>query len=195
YVYGVYTVGSNSCNSDTATVSVTYNSCVSSLIPDFASTTANTPASGNFLTNDGNPAGLVSSASPLNGPAHGTITIGTSGSYTYIPNSGFSGYDVVVVQVCDATPTCLTDTIYFTIIPNAVADNYSANSLGSNTTINGNVSVNDIGTGIAGNVSLINGVANGIIVLDTLGNFSYTPNSGYCGTDAFTYSVCDQNAL
>jgi gliding motility-associated-like protein len=102
---------------------------------------------------------------------------------------------MVVVQVCDVTPTCLNDTIYIVVNPNANNDTYTVNGLSSPNTVIGNVLVNDAGTGIAGNVSLVNSVTNGIIVIDTLGNFTYTPNSGFCGTDNFTYNLCDQNGL
>jgi gliding motility-associated-like protein len=194
YNYGVYVTDANSCNSATANIAVTFNSCLTNLISDNASTNSNIPISGNFLTNDGSPS-IFTTATIISGPANGAITVSSNGNFTYTPNTNFSGYNMVVVQVCDVTPTCLNDTIYIVVNPNANNDTYTVNGLSSPNTVIGNVLVNDAGTGIAGNVSLVNSVTNGIIVIDTLGNFTYTPNSGFCGTDNFTYNLCDQNGL
>jgi len=194
YNYGVYVTDANSCNSLTANITVTFNSCLTNLISDNASTNANTPVSGNFLTNDGNPSGFIS-ASIISGPLNGTMSASSNGSFTYTPNTNYSGYDVVIVQVCNATPTCLNDTIYIVVNPNIIGDTYTVNGLSTPNTIIGNVLSNDAGSGISGNVTLVNSVTNGIIVIDSLGNFNYTPNAGFCGTDIFTYNVCDQNGL
>lgn len=194
YNYGVYVTDANSCNSATATIAVTFNSCLTNLISDNASTTANVPVSGNFLTNDGSPS-IFTTVSIVNGPANGAITVSSNGNFIYTPNTNFSGYNMVVVQVCDVTPTCLNDTIYIVVTPNIVGDTYTVNGLSTPNTIIGNVLVNDAGLGISGNVTLVNSVTNGIIVIDSLGNFTYTPNAGFCGTDLFTYNTCDQNGL
>jgi gliding motility-associated-like protein len=194
YNYGVYVTDANSCNSATATIAVTFNSCLTNLISDNTSTNTNVPVSGNFLTNDGSPS-IFTTVSIVNGPANGVISVSSNGNYTYTPNTNFSGYNMVVVQVCDATPTCLNDTIYIVINPNIVGETYTVNGLSTPNSIIGNVLLNDAGTGITGNVTLVNSVSNGIIVIDTLGNFNYTPSAGFCGTDIFTYNVCDQNGL
>ena len=194
YNYGVYVTDANSCNSATATIAITFNSCLTNLISDNVSTNANTPVSGNFLTNDGSPS-IFTTVSIINGPANGAITVSSNGNFTYTPNTNFSGYNMVIVQVCDVTPTCLNDTIYIVVNPNIVGDIYTVNGLSTPNTIIGNVLVNDAGLGISGNVILVNSVTNGIMVIDSLGNFTYTPNAGFCGTDLFTYNVCDQNGL
>lgn len=51
------------------------------------------------------------------------------------------------------------------------------------------VTANDSGTGL--NISGFTQPSNGSVVLDGNGNFVYTPNDGFTGTDVFTYQVTD----
>jgi gliding motility-associated-like protein len=90
---------------------------------EIETTTEDTPVTGD-LTNagdtdpDGTP--LTVDTTPVSGPSNGTIVINTDGTYTYTPNSGFTGLDTVVVSICDAgTPgvICVNDTIFITVVP------------------------------------------------------------------------------
>uniref|UniRef100_UPI0021CAAF4D putative Ig domain-containing protein n=1 Tax=Parapedobacter soli TaxID=416955 RepID=UPI0021CAAF4D len=61
-----------------------------------------------------------------------------------------------------------------------------------NTPATGNVLTND--SDVEGNAlaaSLMTAPANGMIVLNTDGSFTYTPNSNYNGLDSLQYEVCD----
>jgi hypothetical protein len=58
-------------------------------------------------------------------------------------------------------------------------------------TLTGNVLTNDIGTNPR--AILITRPANGTLVLNPNGSFSYIPNAGFVGTDSFTYYACDPN--
>ena len=108
---------------DTALVTITVNAVNDGLVVDneFITTDFNTPVSGD-LTDigdsdiDGN---LVASSTPVDGPTNGTIVINPNGTYTYTPNTGFTGNDTIVVQICDdGTPlpaNCINDTIFVTV--------------------------------------------------------------------------------
>ncbi len=56
-----------------------------------------------------------------------------------------------------------------------------------------NVLANDIGT----NLKVVNFTqpANGTLTMSSDGNFTYTPNPGYIGTDTFTYTIQDDTSL
>ena len=44
-------------------------------------------------------------ATLVNQPANGTVTLNADGSFTYTPNAGFQGYDVFTYQDSDGTTT------------------------------------------------------------------------------------------
>jgi gliding motility-associated-like protein len=118
---------------DTALVTITVNAVNDGLIVDneYITTFSNIPVGGD-LTDigdsdiDGN---LVASTTPVDGPSNGTIVINPNGTYTYTPNTGFTGNDTVVVQICDdGSPLpaiCVNDTIFILVdvcINNPAAD-------------------------------------------------------------------------
>jgi gliding motility-associated-like protein len=56
------------------------------------------------------------------------------------------------------------------------------------------VAENDILSGDGGNIwSIVTPPANGTIVFNTDGTYTYTPNESFAGTDSFTYELCDAN--
>jgi hypothetical protein len=73
------------------------------------------------------------------------------------------------------------------VAPTTVADSYTT-PVG--VTLTGNVLTNDLGTNPR--AILINRPANGTLVLNPDGSFSYRPNAGFVGTDTFTYYACNQ---
>jgi gliding motility-associated-like protein len=195
YSYGLYTQAPGGCSSDTAYVPVTFNSCLSSLADEFLSLVANGTASGNVMSNDGNPAGYTVNTTPLAGPLFGSFNISGTGAFTYTPNSGYSGVDMIVVQACDVSSNCLNDTIFVVIIPAANNDFGTVSGLIPNSQLTGNVLVNDAGTGISGNATMLSNVSHGTLTFAATGDFTYIPNTGYCGLDSFRYQVCDITSL
>jgi len=59
------------------------------------------------------------------------------------------------------------------------------------TALNGNVLANDTGKGMQVNTTPVTAPQNGTLTLNSDGTFTYTPNTGYVGTDFFEYSVTD----
>ncbi len=131
---------------------------------DFAFTPYNTPVSGNFAANDGdpnsnpisyngttiNPAGP---ATPIGAPVTtaqgGTIQFYANGTYLYTPPANYTGPDQVNYQICDVTavspqPLCNTAMIHFVVSPvNTTSAVNDENSTWQDVNVSGNVSLND----------------------------------------------------
>ena len=134
--------------------------------------------------------------------------VAADGSFTYTPPPNFSGttsftYDVstIIAGVCPPPPTGEgTATVTLTITPvndapTAVADSFTG--LKDRT-------LNVAAPGVLGNDSDIDGdtvstiktssPSHGAVTLAGDGSFSYTPDAGYAGTDAFSYRATDGTA-
>ena len=146
---------------------------------------------------------LLYNTSTLSGPSNGTLTLNNDGTFTYTPNTGFTGEDQFTYVTCDnGNPGPLCDTAVATIHvlgnpggtnlpPVAVDDAY--NTIFGNP-IGGNLMDNDYdpdGNNITANITPIVGPANGTVNILPDGSFTYTPGAGYVGPDQFVYSICD----
>ena len=70
-----------------------------------------------ILANDIDPLGLVLAPSLLTGPAHGTLALGSDGSFTYTPASGYLGPDSFTYQVSDGFAVSSPATVSLTVAP------------------------------------------------------------------------------
>ena len=158
----------------------------------------------NFLNNgDIDPDGsvLIADTVAASGPSHGTIDIQIDGSFTYTPDENYYGNDTVVVQVCDSALVppgqCGFDTLFIVVLPvndtPLVQNDQFAGMMDS--VVTGNILNNDSdpveNTAMSSNPVLIQGATNGIFVIDSDGNFTYTPNPGFIGQDTIIVAVCD----
>ena len=145
---------------------------------------------------DANPGDTLTwsiSTQATNGTAAVTGT-GTSKAIGYAPTSDYNGSDSFVVQVSDGT---LADTITVNVTINAVNDAPVAVDDAYSVAQNGALSVPE--PGVLGNDTDIENdpltavkvtdPANGALTLNSNGSFTYTPNSCYVGSDAFTYKA------
>ncbi len=170
---------------------------------DINNTLVNTPVPGNVLTNDFDPDGddLVVTSTPVTPPTNGTITLNPDGSYTYTPDTDFTGEDTFVYEVCDNGDPQLCDqaTVTITVVeittdndpPVANPDFYVTQV---NIPADGNITDNDAdpdGDDIILNTTPISNPSNGSVTVNANGNIIYTPNPGFVGTDVFTYEICD----
>ena len=182
FTYQLCALGGTPC--DTATVGITVGP---NAVDDVVTTPAGTPLSGNVSTNDTFASG--STFSKVGGPAHGTATVNADGTFTYTPDTGYTGSDSFTYQVCSPGITpCDTATVSVTVGPNAADDSFT---IQTGTPLNGNVSTNDVvPPGSTFTVPSGNGPSNGVLTFNPDGTFTYTPNAGYTGPDSFTYQVC-----
>lgn len=147
----------------------------------------------NELNENGDPLTAVLDTDAPNG----TVVLNADGSFTYTPDSGFAGADTFTYHANNGSADSNVAVVTIDVINNlpvAFDDNYF-------TTRNVQVSVN--APGVLGNDTDANGdsltsvlnsnPSNGGLTFDTDGGFVYTPNSGFAGTDSFTYYADDGN--
>ena len=171
-------------------------------VDDTMQTGFNTTVTGDVLINDTDAEGDTLIASLVNGPANGTVTLETDGTYTYTytPNAEFSGTDTFTYEISDQQ--CGTDTACVTIdvapqpneCPEAVNDDFATCE---DETLTGNVLINDGDvdgdTLTASPLTDVLTSEGGLVTLHQDGSFIYMPASGFSGVDTFTYSMSDGN--
>jgi VCBS repeat-containing protein len=130
-------------------------------------------------------------------PAHGEVTLNADGSFTYVPAADYNGSDSFTYVANDGYSDSNVATVYINITPLndapvAVEDTYYVLVDGSLTVSAPGVLGND--TDLEGDslsAALDASPSHGTVTLYGNGSFVYTPDSGYLGTDTFTYSVSD----
>jgi uncharacterized repeat protein (TIGR01451 family) len=163
-------------------------------IRDVFTTNINTAFTGNALSNDSPTTGLTVKTATLGTPLHGSISMSSTGIFTYTPSTGYVGKDSVLYEACNASNVC--DNAYIVInvtgpAPTAVRDPYS---LAANTSVSGNILTNDTPTGgLTVKISPFPTPLHGSLTLSTNGAFTYTPQAGYVGKDSIQYQACNGN--
>jgi hypothetical protein len=158
-----------------------------------------TPLVGNVLDNDYDPEGDNQAVSLLDSTSNGSVNLNPDGSFTYVPDPGYSGPDRFIYVVCDdGIPTaCDTATSYITVIPvNSPPVTFNeVVQVCSNETLNGNVLLNGDydpeGTALTVSTTPVTLPLNGNFSVNANGDYTYIPNTGYVGPDMVVVSVCD----
>jgi hypothetical protein len=146
------------------------------------------------------PYGYSMTASLVTQPAHGTLSLGSDGSFTYTPTTGFTGTDTFTYHVGDGTYTSDPATVTINVgndeLP--VADMGAAygyavptNDVLTTSSTDGVLGRASDPYGYGMTASLVDGPSHGTLTLNSDGSFTYTPNAGYSGTDQFTYRAFD----
>ncbi|MGV0599578.1 Ig-like domain-containing protein [Mycolicibacterium pulveris] len=127
--------------------------------------------------------------------SNGTV-MWTDGVITYTPDADFHGADSFTYTISDGNGGTATATVHVTVNPvndEPVASDdivtvrtnsgpTAVDVLGNDSDVDGdNLSVTDVGTANNGTVTLSDGV------------ITYTPDTGFVGSDSFTYTVNDGN--
>jgi hypothetical protein len=184
---------------DTSTVYITIHAPYINADPDINQTIVNTPVSGSVATNDNVIPNSV--FTPLGTMSNGTLVMNPDGTYTYTPNQGFVGTDMVQYIVCSPAPINLCDTTTLTIIVTPLTTN-SGNTVFAqddhastpvNTPVDMCLLCNDVDpqNHTISNPVILSNPSNGTVTVNPNGTVTYTPNTGFTGTDVYTYSICD----
>ena len=197
-----YAANDGTVNSAAATVTLTINHVNHAPVAndDSYATAFNTPlnvAAPGVLVNDTDADGDSLTAVLISGPAHGTLALNANGSFSYTPNTNYSGTDTFTYAANDGLVNGNTATVTVTvnsdIPPVASDDSYSVNEDGTLNVAAPGVLANDtdVNTNVVLTASLVSGPTNGILTLNADGSFVYTPTPLFFGTDTFVYKASD----
>ncbi len=132
----------------------------------------------------------------INPGSSGNATITNAGTcMSFQPNTGFNGLATIYLIACTSPTVCETIALKLTVgacgqSPTAVADAFAINQ-GTLTCMN--VLANDYDVdGSPFSVGTFTQPAHGSVTLNaTTGELCYQPDTGYSGSDSFTYTACD----
>ncbi|MGC9460689.1 Ig-like domain-containing protein, partial [Vibrio genomosp. F10] len=162
-------------------------------------TEEDTPVSGQFSATDSNGDSLV--YSQTSAPENGTVVVNPDGSWEYTPNENYNGPDNFTVEVSDGRGGIDTLVVEIGVTPVNdapvfVDENSSDAGEGTSvitkedSSVSGKVQALDVdGDDLAYIVS--NQGENGTVIVDTDGNWTYTPAQEYNGGDSFELTVSD----
>jgi VCBS repeat-containing protein len=129
-------------------------------------------------------------------PSSGTVTQSPTDSnkFIYTPNNGFSGNDSFTVEVSDQNGGIRSQTITVAVSGNTPPTVEAIQSITTNEdqAFDGNVSATDP-NGDSLSYQITSAPSHGNVVLGQGGNFQYTPNENYFGSDSFSVQVNDGN--
>ena len=182
---------------------------------EFTINPANPPTvPNNVMTNDSDIDGDALTASLVSGPAHGTLSLNSDGTFSYAPQDGYSGDDAFRYQLFDgkANSNVATATLHVTPgtsqapppptqapppaenqRPIAANDVFSvAQDTALDVPAASGLLTNDSDPeGSPLTVSWFSGPLHGTASVGNDGSLHYTPTSGYTGMDAMLYRVSD----
>ena len=128
-------------------------------------------------------------------PSSGNLVLSSNGSYSYTPAPNFTGNVSFTYNACDVVGQCAQATVNLTINnvdndpPQLTNDNKIVNEDSSGLI---NVALNDFDdTGML-TYSIFSQPTNGVVTLvNSNGQFNYTPAGNYFGFDSFQVQACD----
>ena len=133
----------------------------------------------------------------VTGPAHGSLTLNGDGSFTYTPAASFTGVDSFTFLAFDGIAYSNVATVSIVVSPVnlppvANNDSYSTAEDTALTVAAPGVLANDKDPdGDPITAVLVTEPADGTLTLNADGSFTYTPATGFSGTDTFTYQASD----
>ncbi len=163
-------------------------------------TTLTITTASDLLANDSDVDGDTLTITGFIQAANGVVTDNGDGTWSYTPNQHFFGIDTLSYSIADGNGGVDSATLTLNVtsvndLPTAGNDALSVEG--------GTILTIDIATDLLANDSdvesaslslvAVNPPANGSLIDNGDGTYSYTPNTGFVGDDVFSYSVADGN--
>ena len=130
------------------------------------------------------------------GVSHGSVTVNSNGTFSYTPAANYNGSDSFTYTINDGHGGSNTYTHSLTITPvndAPVASSTSVTTTQDTAITNGTLPAYSDVDGDSVTYSLGTDATHGAAVVSSDGTYTYTPNSGYFGSDSFTYIISDGN--
>ncbi|WP_243558036.1 tandem-95 repeat protein [Priestia megaterium] len=149
-----------------------------------------TPVTNQIVATD--PDGEVLTYTLQDPPTNGVAVVNGDGTFTYTPNENYTGNDTFTVLISDPSGAFIVTNVLVIVTPvndAPVVPDY-AFVINEDTSLNSRV----VATDVDGNpltYGLLAGPANGTVVVNPDGSYSYTPNENYTGVDSFSVVVSD----
>ena len=157
------------------------------------------------LSNDRDPDGDSVSLDTVSAASNGTVVIDTNGTtdsaddfVTYTPNGGYGGNDSFTYSISDASGLNATATVSVLATSTAPVANSDDASTAADTPVSIFVLANDSDpNGLALSLVSVTAPANGVASINDNGTpadgsddyVDYGPNSGFSGSDSFSYTI------
>ncbi len=203
-----YTLNDSAGGTATGTVAIAVGGALTAA-PDSFNVTENHPLTGNVLANNGHGADsdtdgdALSVAAGTFATAHGSVSLQANGSFTYTPTTGFTGSDGFSYTLQDGHGDTATGNVTLAVSdppnnpPVAEPDSFTGVE---NSSVTGNVMADngsgpdtDLDGDPLSTIAFSAATAHGSVALQADGDFTYTPATGYTGSDSFTYTLKDSN--
>ncbi|HYH66804.1 MAG TPA: Ig-like domain-containing protein, partial [Urbifossiella sp.] len=145
-------------------------------------------------TNDTDADGDTLTVTAVTQGAHGSVAL-SAGSVAYTPAADFFGTDTFTYTVSDGAGGTSTATVTVTVtaVNDAPVAAGQTVTTAEDTPASGQVRATDVDSPSL-TFTVAAGPANGSLVLNTNGTFTYTPNANYNGPDSFTFTASDGTA-
>jgi hypothetical protein len=134
----------------------------------------------------------------LSTPSHGTVSL-AGDQTTYTPTANYHGTDSFTFEVKDSSSSSpiifnLLGVATVSVTVNPINDAPVASDVSASTGQDNSVAIDLTGSDVDGDslvYSIVSGVSHGSLGSLSSNRLTYTPSSGYHGTDSFTYKVSD----
>ncbi len=125
-------------------------------------------------------------------PAHGSVTIGARGQYTYTPANRYAGNDSFTYTVSDGSlSSSATVSVMIAAVNDAPVSSITAIATDEDARISGRLPVATDADGDPVVYTQASGASHGTVTIQADGQFTYMPALNYVGADGFAFRVSD----